>query len=134
MRAVTSRASFAAYVLEELLPLLPDQLREALEPRVMCETVDGETQEYADALWIPSATDVFGDGEYWELEPDSEQLDIFKRERDRVKELGDKGTWYWWLRSPSRSNSTFFVYVYYYGNVNSLIAGISLGVAPGFDL
>ena len=100
----------------------------------MCETVDGETQEYADALWIPSATDVFGDGKYWELEPDSEQLDIFKRERDRVKELGDKGTWYWWLRSPLRSSSTYFVYVYFSGNVYYYSANYSLGVAPGFDL
>ena len=128
------KSELRRYVLEDLLPLLPDQLREALEPRVMCEIVDGETQEYADALWIPSATDVFGDGEYWELEPDSEQLDIFKRERDRVKELGDKGTWYWWLRSPYRSNSTRFVVVYISGDVNGNFASLSCGVAPGFDL
>lgn len=128
------KSELRRYVLEDLLPLLPDQLREALEPRVMCEIVDGETQEYADALWIPSATDVFGDGEYWELEPDSEQLDIFKRERDRVKELGDKGTWYWWLRSPDRSYSTSFVFVFYTGFVYSGIASHSYGVAPGFDL
>ena len=126
------KSELRRYVLEELLPLLPDQLREALEPRVMCETVDGETQEYADALWIPSATDVFGDGDYWELEPDSEQLDIFKRERDRVKELGDKGTWYWWLRSPGRSNSTAFVRVHSNGGVDSTDASYSYGVAPGF--
>lgn len=128
------KSEMRRYVLEELLPLLPDQLREALEPRVMCETADGETQEYADALWIPSATDVFGDGDCWELEPDSEQLDIFKRERDRVKELGDKGTWYWWLRSPSRSNSTSFVHVNGNGNVSTKRANNSYGVAPGFDL
>ena len=128
------KSELRRYVLEELLPLLPDQLREALEPRVMCESINGETQEYADALWIPSATDVFGDGEYWELEPDSEQLDIFKRERDRVKELGDKGTWCWWLRSPYRSYSTNFVRVYSGGNVYDSRASNSLGVAPGFDL
>lgn len=128
------KSELRRYVLEELLPLLPDQLREALEPRVMCESINGETQEYADALWIPSATDVFGDGEYWELEPDSEQLDIFKRERDRVKELGDKGTWCWWLRSPCRSYSTRFVYVYINGSVNGSCASLSYGVAPGFDL
>ena len=128
------KSELRRYVLEELLPLLPDQLREALEPRVMCESINGETQEYADALWIPSATDVFGDGEYWELEPDSEQLDIFKRERDRVKELGDKGTWCWWLRSPYRSYSTDFVYVGSSGYVYYNFAYFSLGVAPGFDL
>lgn len=128
------KSELRRYVLEELLPLLPDQLREALEPRVMCESINGETQEYADALWIPSATDVFGDGEYWELEPDSEQLDIFKRERDRVKELGDKGTWCWWLRSPRRSYSTRFVRVRNIGGVSNDTASNSYGVAPGFDL
>lgn len=128
------KSEMRRYVLEELLPFLPDPLAAAIEPRVMCETVDGETQEYADALWLPSATDVFGESEAWESEPDSEQLDIFKRERDRVKELGDKGTWYWWLRSPRRGYSTGFVFVGNGGGVGDFSASGSLGVAPGFDL
>lgn len=128
------KSEMRRYVLEELFPLLPDQLAAAIEPRVMCETVDGETQEYADALWLPSATDVFGESAAWELEPDSEQLDIFKRERDRVKELGDKGTWYWWLRSSGRGGSARFVSVSSSGNVDRDYARHSLGVVPSFDL
>lgn len=78
------------HVLEDILPLFPDELAEAFEPRFMSEEIDGERHEYADTLWIPSATDVFGAGDWWSEEPDSFRLEIFKRERDRVKEhIGD---------------------------------------------
>lgn len=75
------------HVLKDILPLFPDELAAAFEPRPMSEMLDGELHEYADTLWIPSATDVFGAGNWWNEEPDSFQLDIFKRERDRVKEV-----------------------------------------------
>lgn len=39
---------------------------------------------------------------------------------------------YWWLRSPSASDSSNFVRVDNDGTVDSLDAGFSLGVAPGF--
>ena len=71
------------HVLEDILPLFPDELAEAFEPRFMSEEIDGERHEYADTLWIPSATDVFGAGDWWNEEPDSFQLEIFKRERRR---------------------------------------------------
>ena len=73
------------HVLEDILPLFPDELAEAFEPRFLSEEIDGERYEYADTLWIPSATDVFGADNWWNEEPDSFQLEIFKRERDRVK-------------------------------------------------
>ena len=73
----------------------------------MSEEIDGERHEYADTLWIPSATDVFGAGDWWNEEPDSVQLEIFKRERDRVKEVAGE-TWSWWLRSPFASSSYRF--------------------------
>lgn len=122
------------HVLEDILPLFPDELAEAFVPRFMSEEIDGERHEYADTLWLPSATDIFGAGEWWNEEPDSVQLEIFKRERDRVKEHIGDGTWFWWLRSPRAGNSYNFVFVtadgtVYYGN-----AGYSRGFAPGFDL
>ena len=121
------------HVLEDILPLFPDELAEAFEPRFMSEEIDGERHEYADTLWIPSATDVFGAGDWWNEEPDSVQLEIFKRERDRVKEVAGE-TWYWSLRSPRSSDSYFFVFVYTVGTVNYFTANRSLGFAPGFDL
>ena len=122
------------HVLEDILPLFPDELAEAFAPRFMSEEIDGERHEYADTLWLPSATDVFGAGEWWNEEPDSVQLEIFKRERDRVKEHIGDGTWFWWLRSPRASNSSGFVYVLTDGAVTNTIAYYSVGFAPGFDL
>ena len=112
------------HVLEDILPLFPDELEE----------IDGERHEYADTLWVPSATDVFGAGDWWNEEPDSVQLEIFKRERDRVKEHVGDGTWFWWLRSPYSGTSNRFVRVYTYGTVSYYSAYYSLGFAPGFDL
>ena len=122
------------HVLEDILPLFPDELAEAFVPRFMSEEIDGERHEYADTLWLPSATDVFGAGEWWNEEPDSVQLEIFKRERDRVKEHIGDGTWFWWLRSPCASGSSGFVDVYADGTVDGSIADYSGGFAPGFDL
>ena len=121
------------HVLKDILPLFPDELAEVFEPRPMSETIDGELHEYADTLWIPSATDVFGAGDWWNEEPDSFQLEIFKRERDRVKEVAGE-TWFWWLRSPRASYSNSFVFVITDGTVNYYYAYRSLGFAPGFDL
>lgn len=122
------------HVLEDILPLFPDELAEAFAPRFMSEEIDGERHEYADTLWLPSATDVFGAGEWWNEEPDSVQLEIFKRERDRVKEHIGDGTWFWWLRSPRASYSYRFVFVDTDGTVYSGYATYSRGFAPGFDL
>jgi len=123
------------HVLEDILPLFPDELAEAFAPRFMSEEIDGERHEYADTLWLPSATDVFGAGEWWNEEPDSVQLEIFKRERDRVKEHIGDGTWFWWLRSPYASSSSGFVGVHTGGTVSdSYRAAYSRGFAPGFDL
>lgn len=121
------------HVLEDILPLFPDELAEAFVPRFMSEEIDGERHEYADTLWLPSATDIFGAGEWWNEEPDSVQLEIFKRECDRVKEHIGDGTWFWWLRSPYASTSYFFVCVYTGGTVYRN-AYYSYGFAPGFDL
>lgn len=128
------RSEGRRYVLEDILPLFPAWLREAMKPRNMVETIDGERHEYADTLWIPSATDVFGPGDWWNKEPDSEQLEIFKTERGRVKEVAERGTYPYWLRSPSRSSSTYFVLVTGGGTVSYGHASRSRGVAPGFDL
>ena len=124
------------YVLDELLPLFPDALRSAFIPRTMSEFIDGKAREYTDTLWIPSASDVLGDaaGDYWEADPSGEQLRIFERERDRVKEVAGKGTYPWWLRSANRNCSKYFAFVNTNGGVSNYNAIYSLGVAPGFDL
>lgn len=122
------------HVLEDILPHFPAELRDALAPRHLSEVIDGETHDYADTLWLPSATDVFGAGDWWNEEKDSFQLPIFKTERDRVKEVPGNGTYPYWLRSPRASYSYIFVRVYMDGTVSSYNAYYSCGFAPGFDL
>lgn len=122
------------HVLEDILPRLPKELRDVIEPRRMVEEIDGELHEYADTLWLPSGNDVFGVDEWWNNEPDSPQLEIFKSERGRVKERDGCGTCTWWLRSPRASFSRLFVFVYTGGTVDNGSASSSRGFAPGFDM
>lgn len=122
------------HVLEDILPRLPKELRDVIEPRRMVEEIDGELHEYADTLWLPSGNDVFGVDEWWNNEPDSPQLEIFKSERGRVKERDGYGTCVWWLRSPRASSSNRFVIVYTDGTVDCDYAYTSIGFAPGFDM
>lgn len=123
------------HILEDVYPHLPPELREIIEPRPLVEAISGETVGYADPLWLPSGTDVFGKRESWyDEEPDSVQLEIFKRERDRVKEREGYGTTPYWLRSPLASNSAYFVCVITDGTVSGYGASRSRGFAPGFDL
>ena len=123
-------------VLTKLLPLLPEQLREIIVPRELVEIIDGKEKKYADPLWLPSATDLFGnmDGKWWPDEPDSFQLPAFTRDRDRVKELKEIGTYPYWLRSVIATYATAFCYVDTDGGANDSYAYYSIGFAPGFDI
>lgn len=101
------------HVLEDIYPHIAAEWREIIVPRTFVETIEGERVEYSDPLWLPSATDVFGtpDGAWWKDGDDDFQLPVFARERDRVKECGDKGTYLWWLRSVYASGTYFFCFV-----------------------
>lgn len=125
-----------AHVLEDILPHIAQEWRAIFKPRKMAEEIDGERVEYADLLWMPSATDVFGHShdDYWKDIDDSFQLEIFKRERDCVKECMVGETCPWWLRSPRAAYATSFCVVAASGNASADIAHYSLGFAPGFDI
>lgn len=112
--------------------LLPDDLQAAIVPTKIVQIINGERVECEDKLFLPSKTQVFGKGDWTEFEPEDTQFDIFTHERDRVKECGKNGTWFWWLRSPVSSSSTYFCNVYYDGNSASNYANNSHGVAFGF--
>ena len=98
------------HVLEDIYPHIAAEWREIIVPRTFVETIEGERVEYSDPLWLPSATDVFGtpDGAWRRDGDDDFQLPVFARERDRVKECGDKGTYPWWLRSVYASGTSGF--------------------------
>lgn len=125
-----------AHVLMDILPRIVQEWRAIFKPRQMVEEIDGERMEYADLLWLPSATDVFGPSEdgYWKDIDDSFQLPIFKRESGRVKECGENGTYPYWLRSVYAAYSNYFRLVYTGGGGHSSSAYYSYGFAPGFDI
>lgn len=125
-----------AHVLVDILPHIAQEWRAIFKPRKMVEEIDGERIEYADLMWLLSATDVFGPSEegYWKDIDDGFQLPIFKRERDRVKECGSEGTYPYWLRSVSASHSAGFCYVSTDGSASGYYARWSGGFAPGFDI
>lgn len=125
-----------AHVLVDILPHIAQEWRELFKPRQMVEEIGGERVEYADLMWLPSATDVFGPSEdgYWKDLDDSFQLPIFKKERDRVKECGDEGTYPYWPRSVHATYSAPFRNVYTDGSGSINGAHNSLGFAPGFDI
>lgn len=124
------------HVLEDIWPHISPEWQAIIKPRKMVEEIDGERVEYADPLWLLSATDVFGPSEegYWKDLDDSFQLPIFKRERDRVKECGSEGTYPYWLRSVYAANSYYFGLVNTDGSASYGSALWSRGFAPGFDI
>lgn len=125
-----------AHVLVDILPHIAQEWRAIFKPRKMVEEIDGERIEYADLMWLLSATDVFGPSEegYWKDIDDGFQIPIFKRERDRVKECGSEGTYPYWLRSVYAAYSDGFCSVSTDGSANSSYARWSYGFAPGFDI
>lgn len=122
---------------ETIFHMLPDELQEIIVPRHIVQTVDGETLESEDKLWLPSFTEMFGkeNAEDWApADTDETQLELFATERSRVKEVPGNGTWWYWLRSPYGSDSARFCYVYSSGGANYGYAGYARGVAFGFYL
>jgi len=51
-----------------------------------------------------------------------------------VKECGDKGTYFWWLRSVDASYTSNFCGVVTDGSADNAGAYSSYGFAPGFDI
>ena len=118
-----------------VLHLLPDELQEIIVPRTIKQKLGDATVETADMLWLPSFTEMFGTGRAADWAPADEgdaQFQLFTTERSRVKECGDRGTWWYWLRSPYGSDSAYFCIVSSGGSANGGGASYSRGVAFGF--
>lgn len=140
----TNRGGYRAsegrrHLLEDVLPLLPADLRAVIRPRKITEITEGKTLVYEDPLWLPSETDVFGRG-HESLQngvadgTDDFQLPIFLTERDRVKQREGYGTTPWSLRSVYAGNTNDFCLLYSNGYPYNANANYSWAVAPGFDI
>ena len=118
------------YLNKEVIELLPDELRKIIKPTKIVQVWDGKRRETEDKLFLLSRTQIFGKDERYEpTEPIDSQIDIFKSQRERVKECEEV---YWWLRSPFSISSAAFCNVFSDGTVYAA-AGLG-GVAPAFCL
>ena len=138
-KRTTNRGAWAAcdmrqYLNNTMFALLPDELQALIAPTKIVQIVDGERVETEDKLFLLSKTQVFGKGGWSEREPEDAQLLCFLREKGRVKECSDNGTWFWWLRSPEASGSSSFARVGSNGFSYNTNASYSYGVAFGFCL
>lgn len=122
---------------EDVLPLLPKELQAMIVPRTIRQKIDGEEVQTQDKLWLPSFTEMFGTEKAAEWAPrdlGDEQFELFDSERSRVKEVPERGTWWYWLRSPYASYSTRFCLVSSGGYADGSYASAAIGVAFGFCL
>ena len=124
------------YLNEEVIKLLPDELRKMIKPTKIVQICDGIKRETEDKLFLLSRAQVFGKDEWYKaIDPDDSPIDIFESSRRRVKKIDDDGTlahWCWWLRSPSSSDSGTFCLVRTDGTVYYISASYWYGVAPAF--
>ena len=86
-------------------------------------------------MWSP--IEVFGEDEFSSetvaANKGDKWVEIFKHRRNRIKEFNGQAYWYW-LRSPGISWTTYFWYVYGDGGVGTNYAGNSGGVCFGFRI
>ena len=86
-------------------------------------------------ITLPTATEVFGDDDYWEpasnFSGDPRQFDFFKAMKNRIKVQDNDTTW-WWLASPSAASAAYFCSCASYGFSYHNTASAVGGVAPAF--
>lgn len=117
---------------ETVFDLLPDELQKIIVPTKIVQVLNGERVETEDKLFLPSKTQMFGKGVWSDLEPEDSQFIYYRREKDRVKERGENGTWWYFLRTPYSGNTNNFCIVDRYGCAGYDYASYYNGVAPGF--
>lgn len=120
---------------EEILPLLPNELRAVIVPRKIKQKANGIVMEddTSDEIWLPSYTEMFGDdlsNSDDNGDCDDTHFELYKTEKSRVKECGDLGTYPYWLRSACYVHNFWSVYTS--GTVNNGSARYGRGVALGF--
>lgn len=126
------------YLLDDVLPSLPEGLRKILVPRKITETLSYITMTYKDTIWLPSETDIFGRGDdSWQNGaadgPDDEQCPSCMTKAARIILLKGRAAWAW-LRSADCNYSNDFLLVATDGTVGDDGASYSGAVSPGFDI
>jgi len=117
----------------ELFSKLPDELQEIIVPTKIVQVLDdGERVETEDKVFLLSRTQMFGIGLWSDVEPEDTQIDIFTVQKNRVKRCGDKGAWWYGLRSPQRGSDKKFASVNSSGAADRGSADRNRGISPCF--
>ena len=123
---------------EDVLELIPDELKEVILPRKITQDVNGRKYSTVCKLWIPSIVEVYGKDdidtgeEILNIEPNNEQFEWFKSKENIVKDY-DNARGYWWLRTPFRPSSTSnFCYINASGDCLCSVPSVPLGIVFGF--
>ena len=116
------RASdLAKWMNEVLLPAFPEELREKI--------ID---------LRLPTYCEIYGNNfdRFDPVEPDdSEQFELMKKQKDRIRMIGDDSCSYWLTNTTKKYwSDSLFVYVGGYGYAYYYFASYSTGVCPVFLL
>lgn len=119
------------YLNEEFYELLPDDLKAVIKKRKIAQYLDGSKDEYEpvvseDKLWLLSAREAFGIDR--DIEADDVHFPLYVDEKSRVKQF-NKETVFWWLRSPTPSNTYLVRCVYTDGSLDYGYASYARGVA-----
>lgn len=129
------KSKMLADIEKSIIPLLPDDLLSVITPRLIQQDIRNSRSEIPAKLWLPSLYEVFGDYKEYCCDVGERQYQFFKEPRNRIKLKRDgKTSVFWWLRSPNVSYSTYFWYVYGYGNTGNFYAFNSSGVCPCFAI
>ena len=112
------------YLNEEVVDLLPDDLRAIIKPRAFGTE--------SDMLWLFSEPEIFGEHIWGAGDEGDKQLRYFAGPGNRVKLDEDGDATWWWERSPNGNNSSYFCFVNSSGNASGNIASRSGGVCFGF--
>lgn len=127
-----SKSKMRKHHIDDILPLLPDELVGVITERTIVQIQDGSRYESKDKIWLPSRTELFGQTEaYSDIDFGDVQFEYFKDEKRRVKML-DGSTAPWWERSPYYNGSGLFCFVNTNGYANYYNAQTAAGVAPAF--
>ena len=83
----------------EFYTLLLPEVQDIIKTTVIQQQFRGMNSQSRDKIFIPSLSQVYGEGAWSDIDTGCEQIDIFKNPKNRVRFLNDKIEW-WWSRTP----------------------------------
>ena len=119
--------------LTAILAKMPENIRNGIRTVNKLTATSGSNDSIktaSDKLFTFSETEVYGSRQY-SYSGEGNQYDYYKAGNSKVKKVGSTASW-WWLRSPSKNDSSYFCVVYTNGVIMNGSAASSYGVCFGF--